>query len=65
MRMRIRDLVNPGSGIRDGKNQIQDKHPGSATLFLFFRHLARGNQLKTTFLSCFLPLFLYILIAAL
>jgi hypothetical protein len=28
----IRDLVNPGSGIPDGKNRIRDKHPGSATL---------------------------------
>ncbi len=30
----IRDLVNPGSGIRDVKNRIRDpdKHPGYATL---------------------------------
>jgi hypothetical protein len=30
--MRIRNLVNPGSGIRDGKNRIRDKHPGFSTL---------------------------------
>ncbi len=30
MRIRIRDLVNPGSGIE--KNGIRDKHPGSAIL---------------------------------
>ncbi len=28
----IRDLLNPGSGIRDGKYRIRDKLPGSATL---------------------------------
>jgi hypothetical protein len=28
--MRIRDLINPGSGI--GKNRIRYKHPGSATM---------------------------------
>ncbi len=28
----VRDLVNPGSGIRDGKISIRDKHSGSATL---------------------------------
>jgi hypothetical protein len=32
MRIWIWDLVNPGSEIRDGKNRIRDKHPGSATL---------------------------------
>ncbi len=34
MRIRIRYLVKPGSGIRDGKNRsgIRDKHPGFATL---------------------------------
>jgi hypothetical protein len=26
--------VNPGSGIRDGKSQIRDKHPESVTLRL-------------------------------
>ncbi len=30
--IRIRDLVNSGSGIRDEKSPIRDKHPGSATL---------------------------------
>jgi hypothetical protein len=30
MRIRIRDLVNPGSGME--KIRIRDKHPGSATL---------------------------------
>jgi hypothetical protein len=30
MRIRIRDLVNPGSGIRDRKSRIRDKHPESA-----------------------------------
>ncbi len=30
--MRIRNLFDPGSGIRDGKIRIWDKHPGSATL---------------------------------
>jgi hypothetical protein len=36
MRNRIRDFVNPGSGIQDGKSRIRDrdKHPGSATLHL-------------------------------
>jgi hypothetical protein len=28
----IRNLFDPGSGIRDGKIRTQDKHPGSATL---------------------------------
>ncbi len=28
----ILNLVNPGPGIRDGKNGIRDKHPGSVTL---------------------------------
>jgi hypothetical protein len=28
----IRNIFNPGSGIRDGKIRIGDKHPGSATL---------------------------------
>jgi hypothetical protein len=37
MRIRIRDLVNPGSGMekgrfRDPASGIRDKHPGSATL---------------------------------
>jgi hypothetical protein len=32
MRIWIWDLVNPGSEIRDEKNQIRDKHPGSSTL---------------------------------
>jgi hypothetical protein len=26
----IRNLVSPGSGIRDEKSRIRDKHPGSA-----------------------------------
>jgi hypothetical protein len=30
--MRIRNLFDPGSGIRDVKIRIRDKHPGSATL---------------------------------
>jgi hypothetical protein len=30
--MRIRNPFYPGTGIRDGKIQIRDKHPGSATL---------------------------------
>jgi hypothetical protein len=34
-KIRIRDLVNPGSRIRDGKSRIRDKQPGSATLYLF------------------------------
>jgi hypothetical protein len=32
--MRIRNLFDPGSGIRDGKIRIRDKHPGSATPIL-------------------------------
>ncbi len=32
MRIRIRDLVNPGSGIRNGKNRIRNKRLGFATL---------------------------------
>jgi hypothetical protein len=32
MQIRIRDLVKPGSGVRDGKIRIRDKHPESATL---------------------------------
>ncbi len=32
MRIRIRDLFDPESGIRDGKIRIQEKHPGSATM---------------------------------
>jgi hypothetical protein len=32
MRIRIRDLVNPRSGILDPGSWIRDKHPGSATL---------------------------------
>jgi hypothetical protein len=31
MWMRIRNLLNPGSGILDGKIRIRDKHAGSAT----------------------------------
>jgi hypothetical protein len=30
--MRIRDLVNPGSGMENIGSWILDKHPGSATL---------------------------------
>ncbi len=29
---RIQNLFDPGSGNRDGKILIRDKHPGSATL---------------------------------
>ncbi len=32
MQVPIRDLVNPGSWIRDGKSRIRDKHSGSATM---------------------------------
>jgi hypothetical protein len=32
--MRIRDLVNPGSGMEKIGSWIRDKHPGSATLQL-------------------------------
>jgi hypothetical protein len=32
MWIRVRDLVNSGSGIRDGKNRIRNKDPGTATL---------------------------------
>ena len=39
-RFRIRDLFDPGSGIRDGKVRIRDKHPGSATLVLADKYLA-------------------------
>jgi hypothetical protein len=35
MRMLIRDIVNPGSGIRDEKNRIRVP-PGSATLVALF-----------------------------
>jgi hypothetical protein len=43
MRIRIRDLVNSGSGSGMEKNQMQDagsgikKHPGSATLICMLR----------------------------
>jgi len=36
MWMRTRNLFHPGSGTRDGKIRIQDKHPGFATLEYFF-----------------------------
>ncbi len=36
MQIRIRDLVNSESGIRDGKSLILHKHPGFATLFRQF-----------------------------
>jgi hypothetical protein len=32
LRLWIRDLLGPGSGIPDGKILIRDTHPGSATL---------------------------------
>jgi hypothetical protein len=42
--MRIRNFFHSGSGMRDGKIWIQDKHPGSATLLAvmaFPAHLAQ------------------------
>ncbi len=36
MRIRICDLLNPVSGIRDRKNRIRDVYPGSLTLFFPF-----------------------------
>jgi hypothetical protein len=30
LRIRIRGLFNPGSGLQDGKMPIRDKYPGSA-----------------------------------
>jgi hypothetical protein len=35
MGIRIRDLVDPGSGIQDGRKRIRDKHPGSAIPYWF------------------------------
>jgi hypothetical protein len=40
----IRDLFNHGSGIRDGKNRIRDKHPGSATLPLWVQKSAKSEK---------------------
>jgi hypothetical protein len=32
MRIRIRDLLEPGSGMEKSRSGIRNKHPGSATL---------------------------------
>jgi hypothetical protein len=37
--MLIRNLFDPGSGIRDGKIRIWDKHPGSATLLIIMNKI--------------------------
>ncbi len=34
MQIRIRDLVNPRTRIRDGKKRIREKHSGSSTLIV-------------------------------
>jgi hypothetical protein len=43
----IRNLFDPGSGIRDGKIRIRDKHSGSATLHVpvsFFKFHKYGSN---------------------
>jgi hypothetical protein len=44
MRMRIRDSesFHLGSGIGEGKIPIRDKHPGSATLLIFWCSYSQG-----------------------
>jgi hypothetical protein len=39
----MQDLVNPVSGIRNGKSRIRDKHPGSATLRLDPHHFGKPD----------------------
>jgi hypothetical protein len=46
MRIRIRDLLDPGSGIRDGKILIRNKHPGFATLKKPVFHVQQSRSLS-------------------
>ncbi len=56
MRMRIRNLFDPGSGIRDGKIGIRDKHPGSATLLT---RCLKGRMISNPKLRFLMRLSLY------
>jgi hypothetical protein len=44
VRIRIRNLFDPGSGIRDGIIRIRDKHLGSATLVLSWYRGVYGSE---------------------
>jgi hypothetical protein len=48
MRIRIRHLFDPGSVIRDKKKilDLQDKHPGAATLGVFHRYWSGHKDVR-------------------
>jgi len=48
IRIRIRNLFDPGSGMEKLGSWIQDKHPGSATLTAVIKRLNQIQRVKVS-----------------